>query len=143
MIRILLLLLVTLNAYSIDVIPLSLSQDDASLKLGLSSPIGIPAKSKATVGKITHKTLDANLFNINLFVIGADKMSIAWLEQHQAQLKSIQAIGFITNVSNFETIIALQEKFKLPLLPVNVDPLFDYIHEKHYPLVIAKRDVWQ
>ncbi|KTD73796.1 integrating conjugative element protein [Legionella tucsonensis] len=143
MIRILLLLLVTLNVHSMNAIPLTLSQSDASLKLNLSSPIGVPAKSKATIGKINRKTLDTNLLNMTLFVIGADKASIQWLEQHQEQLKSIQATGLITNVNDFETIVALQEKFKLPLLPVNVDPLLDYIHEQHYPLIIAEGAVWQ
>ncbi|HCJ1069237.1 TPA: integrating conjugative element protein [Legionella pneumophila] len=143
MIRILLLLLVTLNVHSMNVIPLTLSQSDASLKLNLSSPIGVPSKSKATVGKINRKTLDTNLLNMALFIVGADKASIQWLEQHQEQLKSIQATGLITNVTDFETIVALQEKFKLPLLPVNVDPLLNYIHEQHYPLIIAEGAVWQ
>ncbi|WP_058442183.1 integrating conjugative element protein [Legionella brunensis] len=143
MIRIFLMLLVTLNVHSMNVIPLTLSQSDASLRLNLSSPIGVPAKSKATVGKISPKKLDTNLLNMALFVIGADRESIKWLEQHQEQLKSMQATGFITNVNDFETIVALQEKFKLPLLPVNVDPLLNYIHEQHYPLIIAEGAVWQ
>ncbi|HAT3859103.1 TPA: integrating conjugative element protein, partial [Legionella pneumophila] len=40
MIRILLLLSVALNVHSMNVIPLTLSQSDTSLKLNLSSPIG-------------------------------------------------------------------------------------------------------
>ncbi|HAT6958115.1 TPA: integrating conjugative element protein [Legionella pneumophila] len=143
MIRILLLLLVALNVHSMNVIPLTLSHSDTSLKLNLSSPIGLPAKSQATAGKISRKTLDTTLLNMPLFVIGADKVSIQWLEQHQEELKSMQATGFITNVNDFETIIALQEKFKLPLLPVNVDPLLAYLHEQHYPLIIAEGAVWQ
>ena len=143
MIRILLFLLVTLNAHSMNVIPLTLLQNDASMRLNLSSPIEVPAKSKATAAKVNRKKLDSNLLNIAVFVIGADKESIKWLEQHQEQLKSLQATGFITNVDDFESIVALQEKFKLPLLPVNIDPLLSYIHEQHYPLIIAEGAVWQ
>lgn len=143
MTRILLLLIVSLNVYSMNVIPLTLSQSDASLRLNLSSPIGIPAKSKATVGKVHRKKIDSNLLNMALFIIGADKESYKWLEEHQEQLKSLQATGFITNVNDFETIVALQEKFKLPLLPINVDPLLNYINEQHYPLIIAEGAVWQ
>lgn len=143
MIRIFLLLLVTLNVHSMNVIPLTLSQTDTSLRLNLSSPIGVPAKSKATVGKVDRKKLESNLLNMALFVIGADKTSIQWLEKHQEELKSMQATGFITNVNDFESIVALQDQFKLPLLPVNVDPLLDYIHEQHYPLIIAEGAVWQ
>ncbi|AUH72656.1 PFL_4695 family integrating conjugative element protein [Legionella sainthelensi] len=143
MTRILILLLVTMNVHSMDVIPLTLSHSDASLKLNLSSPIGVPAKSKATVGKVSNKKLESDLLNIAVFVIGADRESIKWLEEHQEKLKSMQATGFITNVNDFESIVALQEKFKLPLLPVNVDPLLNYIHEPHYPLIIAEGAVWQ
>lgn len=143
MIRILLLLLITLNVHSMNAIPLTLSQSDTSLKLNLSSPIGVPAKSHATAGKVSRKTLNTTLLNMPLFIIGADKTSIQWLEQHQEELKSMQATGFITNVNDFETIVALQEKFKLPLLPVNVDPLLTYLHEQHYPLIIAEGVVWQ
>ncbi|MFO2870521.1 integrating conjugative element protein [Legionella pneumophila serogroup 1] len=143
MIRVLLLLLVALNVHGMNVIPLTLSQSDTSLKLNLSSPIGVPAKSHATAGKVSRKTLDTTLLNMPLFIIGADKTSIQWLEQHQEELKSMQATGFITNVNDFETIVALQEKFKLPLLPVNVDPLLTYLHEQHYPLIIAEGAVWQ
>ncbi|HFT6662056.1 TPA: integrating conjugative element protein [Legionella pneumophila] len=143
MIRFLLLLFVTFNVHSMNVIPLTLSQSETSLKLNLSSPIGVPAISKATTGNVSRKTLNSNLLNMPLFVIGADKTSIQWLERHQEELKSKQATGFITNVNDFETIVALQEKFKLPLLPVNVDPLLAYIHEQHYPLIIAEGAVWQ
>lgn len=143
MIRILLLLLVSLNVHSLNVIPLTLSQSDASLRLNLSSPIGVPAKSKATVGKVSSKKLESDLLNMAVFVIGADRESIKWLEQNQNTLKSMQATGFITNVNDFESIVALQEKFNLPLLPVNVDPLLNYIHEQHYPLIIAEGAVWQ
>ncbi|KTD25140.1 PFL_4695 family integrating conjugative element protein [Legionella maceachernii] len=143
MTKILLLLLVSLNVHSMNVIPLTLSQNDASLRLNLSSPIGVPAKSKATVGKVHRKKIDSNLLNMALFIIGADNESYTWLEEHQEQLKSLQATGFITNINNFETIVALQEKFKLPLLPINVDPLLNYINEQHYPLIIAEGAVWQ
>ena len=143
MIRILTLLLIALNAYSLEVIPLTIAQSDASLQLNLSSPIGIPAKSKATRGKVSRKQLNSEVLNMPIFVIGADNESIKWLDEHQQQLKTMQAIGFITNVDNFESLVVLQEKFNLPLLPVNVDPLLNYIDEQHYPLIIAEGSVWQ
>ncbi|HAU0843141.1 TPA: PFL_4695 family integrating conjugative element protein [Legionella pneumophila] len=143
MLRILLLLLVTFHAYSMNVIPLTMVQSDNAMQLNLSSPIGVPAKSKATVGKVNRKNIPSNLININLFIIGADRLSYQWLEAHQEELKSMQALGFITNVNDFETIVALQDKFKLPLLPVNVDPLLDFVHEHHYPLIIAGGALWQ
>ncbi|HAU1838710.1 TPA: integrating conjugative element protein [Legionella pneumophila] len=143
MLRILFLLLFTFHAYSMNVIPLTLVQSDNAMQLNLSSPIGVPVKSKATVGKVNRKNIPSNLININLFIIGADRLSYKWLEAHQKELKSMQALGFITNVNDFKTIVALQDKFKLPVLPVNVDPLLDFVHEHHYPLIIAEGALWQ
>lgn len=143
MMRILLLLMITLNAHSMNVIPLTVAHSDASMQLNLSSPIGVPAKSKATVGKVTHKKFKSELLNSALFVVGADSYSIHWLEQHQKELQDMQAVGFITNVNDFESIIMMQDKFKLPFLPVNVDPLLAFVHESHYPLVIAEGAIWQ
>lgn len=143
MLRIALLMLLAFKAYCLEVIPLATVSNDPSMALNLSSPIGTPAKSKASTGKVTTKTIDTPLLDTNIFIIGADKISQQWLKQHQKQLKNMQAIGFITNVDNFEIIAQLQEQSQLPLLPVNVDPLMKLINEQHYPLVISGGKVWQ
>lgn len=143
MLRIGLLMMLAFNAYCLEVIPLTTVSSDPSMALDLSSPIGVPAKSKAAAGKVSAKKIDRSLFNTAIFIIGTDKTSQQWLQQHQKQLQDLQAIGFITNVDNFEIIVQLQEQSQLPLLPVNVDPLMTLIHEQHYPLVIAGGEVWQ
>lgn len=143
MLRMSLLMMLAFKAYCLQVIPLTTVSSEPSMALNLSSPVGIPAKSKASVGKVSAKTIDNRLFDTAIFIIGADQLSQLWLQQHQKQLQSLQAIGFITNVDNFEIIIKLQEHSQLPLLPVNVDPLMTLIHEQHYPLVIAKGELWQ
>ncbi|CZP77439.1 integrating conjugative element protein%2C PFL_4695 family [Legionella pneumophila] len=143
MMRVLFLMLIAINAFSLQVIPLTLGHSDTSNQLDLSSPIGVPAKSKAKFGKVDAKKIDTNAFHNVVFVIGADQLSKKWLTQHQRQLQDMQAIGFITNVDDFETIIQLQEQSQLPLLPVNVDPLMQLIDVKHYPIVIAEGEVWQ
>jgi len=65
------------------------------------------------------------------------------LQQHQNQLQAMQAIGYVTNVDDLNTIIKLQQQSELALLPVNVDSLMKLINERHYPLVIDKGEVWQ
>jgi len=143
MIKTLLLLLISLNAHGMQAIPLTLVHSDTAMQLNLQSPIGVPVISQATVGKVDRKVLQSELLTTAIFVVGADRESIKWLEQHQDYLQKLHAIGFITNVNDMESLIALQEKFLLPLLPVNVDPLLHYIHEQHYPLIIAEGAVWQ
>ncbi|HHT9843868.1 TPA: PFL_4695 family integrating conjugative element protein [Legionella pneumophila] len=141
--RVLFLMLIAFKAFSLQVIPLTLGHSDASSQMDLSSPMGIPAKSRVSAGKVNARKVDTSLFHNTLFVIGADPFSRQWLAKHQRQLQDMQAIGFITNVDNFETIIQLQEQSQLPLLPVNVDPLMQFLGVKHYPVVIAKGEVWQ
>ncbi|HBB6940317.1 TPA: integrating conjugative element protein [Legionella pneumophila] len=143
MLRMALLILLAFKAYCLEVIPLTTVSNDPSMALNLSSPIGIPAISQASTGKVAAKTIDNPLLDTTIFIIGADKASQEWLQQHQKQLKDMQAIGFITNVYNFEIIAQLQEQTQLPLLPVNVDPLMKLINEQHYPLVISGGKVWQ
>lgn len=143
MMRVLFLMLIAFKSFGLQVIPLTLGHSDASSQLDLSSPIGVPAKSKVTFGKVDTKKIDTSVFHNVVFVIGADHLSKQWLTQHQKQLQDMQAIGFITNVDDFETIIQLQEQSQLPLLPVNVDPLMQLIDVKHYPIVIAEGEVWQ
>ncbi|KTD23136.1 PFL_4695 family integrating conjugative element protein [Legionella londiniensis] len=141
--RVLFLMLIAFKAFSLQVIPLTLGHSETSSQLDLSSPIGVPAKSKATFGKVDAKKVDTTVFHNALFVIGADRLSKQWLAQHQKQLQDMQAIGFITNVDDFEAIIQLQEQCQLPLLPVNVDPLMQLIGVSHYPIVIAEGEIWQ
>lgn len=141
--RVLVLMLIAFKAFSLQVIPLTLSHSESAEQLDLSSPIGVPAKSNATFGKVDAKKIDTSVFHNTLFVIGADPFSRQWLAKHQEQLQHMQAIGFITNVDDFETIIQLQEQSQLPLLPVNVDPLMQLLGVKHYPVVIARGEVWQ
>ncbi|WP_133130228.1 PFL_4695 family integrating conjugative element protein [Legionella yabuuchiae] len=141
--RVLFLMLIAFKAFSLQVIPLTLSHSETSSQLDLSSPIGVPAKSQATFGKVDNRKADTHLFHDTLFVIGADRLSKQWLTKHQKQLQDMQAIGFITNVDDFETIIQLQEQSQLPLLPVNVDPLMKLLGVTHYPIVIAQGEVWQ
>ena len=141
--HVLFLMLIAIKAFGLQVIPLTLDHSEASRQLDLSSPIGVPAKSKASFGKVDAKKVDSSVFHNPIFVIGADRLSKQWLTKHQKQLQDMLAIGFITNVDDFETIIQLQEQSQLPLLPVNVDPLMHLIGVRHYPIIIAQGEVWQ
>lgn len=143
MLRIGLLMILAFKAYCLEVIPLTTVSNDPSMALNIISPIGIPTKSQASTGKVAAKKIDNPLLDTNIFIIGVDKASQQWLQEHKKQLHDMQAIGFITNVDNFEIVAQLQEQSQLPLLPVNVDPLMKLINEHHYPLVISGGNVWQ
>ena len=141
--RMLLLMLLSFKAFCLQTVPLVDINAASSNQLDLSSPIGIPVSSKATVGKIPTQKVDTHLFNNAVFVIGIDPISQKWLAHHQQKLREAQAIGFITNVDNYDVIIKLQEKMQLPLLPVNVDPLIKLLNVAHYPFAIIEGELWQ
>lgn len=143
MLKLFLGLMISIPAYCLEAMPLTALSQDASLQFNLSSPIGVPVHSKATFGAVQRKSIAAPVFNTTLFVIGGDAASIQWLEKHAQELKEKQALGFITNVNEFKIIIALQRRYQLPLLPVNVDPLLHYLHETHYPLILDGKELWQ
>lgn len=136
------LVALSLNAYSLQEIPLTLNNANLNSGLDLSSPIGVPVKSRVKPGKIKARQLK-DIFNQSLFVIGDDELSKSWLNKHAKKLKSLQAIGFITNVINIQSIINLQQQYQLPLLPVNVDPLTKHLNVKYYPFIISKGELWQ
>lgn len=143
MLRILAGVVLSFHAYCMETIPLTALSSDASMRLNLSSPIGVPVQSKATVGSVKRQQISSELFNTPLFIVGADARSINWMENHLEELQEKQALGLITNVGDFETVIRLQQRFQLPLLPVNVDPLLQYLNETHYPFIIAEGALWQ
>lgn len=143
MLKILIGLLLSVQAYSLEVMPLTAVSSDNAMHLNLTSPIGVPVYSKATVGTVTRRQVSPELFNRALFVVGADARSVRWLEEHFQELQEKQALGLITNVTDFKPIIALEKRFQLPLLPVNVDPLLRHLQESHYPFIIAEGTLWQ
>ncbi|QBR84683.1 integrating conjugative element protein [Legionella israelensis] len=141
--RILLLMIISFKAFCLQTIPLVDITAGSNSQLDLSSPIGVPVSSKASVGKVTNQKIDTHLFHNAVFVIGADQLSQKWLTHHQQKLRDAQAIGFITNVDNFDIIIKLQEQTQLPLLPVNIDPLIKLLNISHYPFAITEGELWQ
>ena len=143
MYRICLLLCLTFNACALEVIPLATVQDTSSMQLDLSSPIGVPAYSKATVGKIVSTKVGRHILDSNIFVMGADSYSQKWLFNNQTKLRESNSIGYITNVKDYALIIQLQEQTQLPLLPVNVDPLMQLLKIDHYPFALTREVVWQ
>ena len=116
---------------------------DESLKLQQTVDLRLPAKSKATAGKVSRHQAGISGFSYSLFIIGNDKQSKQWLVAHAEELKKIQAIGFVTNINTHEDYEGLQTLAEVPLLPANVDDLLLVLHESHYPLIARGGEVWQ
>lgn len=134
-------LLTVIYCYAYEIETQALTEE--SLQLEDKSDIRLPAISKASPGKVTRRTLQLLNFPYSIFVIGSDDFSYQWLKQHAKALEKQQALGFVANIEKSADLEALQALIKAPLLPANVDDLLALFHEKHYPLMFHKGEIWQ
>lgn len=97
-----------------------------------------PVTSSLTQGKVT--TIQVNLPNLSqpIFVIGDDVTSIAWTTEHADALKTIHAIGLLTNTQTTARWHAIEQQTGLTLIPASLDGLGDVITVSHYPFLLSK-----
>ncbi len=134
-----LLMLISCYAYEIKTTILT----DESLQMEEKVDIRLPAVSKASPGKVPRRKPELVSFSYSIFIIGDDEISYEWLKKHAKEIEEIQALGFVTNISESAKLDALQALVKAPLLPVNVDDLLALFNESHYPLIFHEGEIWQ
>ncbi len=71
-----------------------------------------------------------------IFLIGGDAQSIKWLSANAAYLKSIDAFGYIVNVTSVNFIKSMEKQTGLELAPANFAGLSTFIGTAHYPFLI-------
>ncbi len=102
------------------------------------------AQSKElTPGKVKTQTVDIKNLPRPIFIIGSDRNSLNWLDKYHAQLKKINALGFVVNLKNSEEYKKISDKYKLPLFPINGDQLAEKFNIHHYPVLISKHRIEQ
>jgi integrating conjugative element protein (TIGR03765 family) len=79
-----------------------------------------------------------------LFLVGDDAHSRAWLQQHQAALRALQAVGLVVNVESMDALRALRRVAPgLILSPVCGDELAQRLDLRHYPVLITSSGIEQ
>lgn len=122
------------------------NEKDFSGTGGLLQPASnfpLPVSSNLSVGKVSQRTLASNPFTHALFIVGDDAFSRTWLEQNATRLQALEAIGFITNVTDMSVVRELSALAGLPLQPVNIDELATILDIRHYPVVVERGSIWQ
>jgi integrating conjugative element protein (TIGR03765 family) len=114
-----------------------------SLKFHAKIDARLPARSKATQGKVLPRKGEPAPFSSSLFILGGDEFSYQWLKAHAKELEEFKAIGFVTNIESSNHLHALQALTQMPLLPANVDDLMIVLHENHYPFIVHEDQLWQ
>ena len=94
-------------------------------------------------GEVQHRVIRAPGLR-PLFLIGDDERSRAWLQQRQAALRELGAVGLVVNV---ESAAALAELRRLAagliLSPASGDDLAQRLGLRHYPVLITSTGVEQ
>lgn len=112
-------------------------------QLQSASNFPLPVSSNLSAGKVSQRTLASNPFTHALFIVGDDVFSRTWLEQNATRLQALDAIGFITNVTDMSVVRELSALAGLPLQPVNIDELATILDIRHYPVVVERGAIWQ
>ena len=105
---------------------------------------GLPAKSQLEAGKFnSYQLSECQKYPTPFFVIGADELSMAWLDAHRDQLKEVNAFGLITNIATESELKEMETLSPIHLIPSNVDALAQVIKAPSYPFFTNGCEVWQ
>ncbi len=73
-----------------------------------------------------------------IFLLGADRFSLRWLQQHHARLKALGAVGLVVAASGKAEFARLRQAANgLPLAAGSGEILAEQFGLKHYPVLIG------
>jgi len=104
---------------------------------------GLPVKTPSmTPGKVHARSLPALQGKMAgarpLFLVGADQWSLQWIQQNQARLLELQAVGMVVDVDTESDLkILRQAAGGLQLMPASGEAVAKGLGLKHYPVLIA------
>ena len=104
----------------------------------------LPVRStQLSPGEVQHRVIRAPGLT-PLFLIGDDARSRAWLQQWQAALRELGAVGLVVNVDSAAALAELRRLAAgLTLSPASGDDLAQRLGLRHYPVLITPTGVEQ
>lgn len=119
---------------------LDIQSAPAQVTVASALPVHTP---ELTPGAVMARTL--NLPGMPpIFIIGDDPLSIQWLAQRGAELKRLNATGFVVNVRSQERLKDLQSQLPAnEMVPVSGSDLARRLQLTHYPLIITEKGLAQ
>ena len=97
-----------------------------------------------TVGKVTKSNVSLPYLSSPLFLVGADNISIQWLNKHRQALIKAGAVGLIVNsasASDLQAVIRAADGLKVS--PASGSDLAKQFNLKHYPVLITRTQIAQ
>jgi integrating conjugative element protein (TIGR03765 family) len=106
-----------------------------------SLPVTTP---ELTPGNVETKTLSIPYLERPVFIIGADALSLQWLQRHRERLNTFHAVGWVVNVENAEQLAQLkQQAAPLELVALSGSELARQFGLSHYPVLISTTRIEQ
>ena len=105
----------------------------------------LPVKSSfLTVGRVATHKLNLSPGMTPFFIVGADEVSRRWLEKNVGFLRSINAVGLVTQVNTIHELSALASVAQgIELRPVSADDVAKQVGVRHYPVLIKSDGFFQ
>ncbi|WP_176371139.1 integrating conjugative element protein [Crenothrix polyspora] len=109
--------------------------------LSQSLPVITP---ELTPGNVAPKTLSIPYLERPVFIIGADALSLQWLQQHRERLNTLHAVGWVVNVETVAQLKQLkQQTTPLELVALSGSELAQQFGLDHYPALISTNRIEQ
>tara|TARA_R110001599_G_scaffold158418_4_gene345122 strand:+ start:148 stop:630 length:483 start_codon:yes stop_codon:yes gene_type:complete len=106
--------------------------------------LATPNTPEMSVGRVTKRTVSLPYLPSPLFLVGADNISIQWLNKHRQALIKAGAVGLIVNsasASDLQAVIRAADG--LQVSPASGSDLANQFNLKHYPLLITRTQIAQ
>ncbi len=102
-------------------------------------PIKTPSMAPGRVHPRTLPALQGKMAGAQpLFLLGADRWSLEWLQQNQARLTELHAVGMVVSVASaYELSILRQAAGPLQLMPASGEAIARELGLTHYPVLIS------
>lgn len=116
---------------------------------GLASFVeaGLPFTTRATPAVFDRFEFDAkkkNLAGHNLCVVGADELSLYWLENRKALLVEYGVVCYLANVVTLAEVDQVrQAAYPVQVVLASADALVSIFNIRHYPAIIHSNWVFQ
>ena len=113
--------------------------------LGAADPeVWLPIQSLGlTPGPVQSRAIDRP-FSRPFFLIGADALSMQWLQAYRERLKSIGAVGMLVQADTHEDLRRVAQRAGgLAILPASATDIAKALGIRHYPVLISSHGIEQ
>ncbi|SJM89883.1 integrating conjugative element protein [Crenothrix polyspora] len=128
------------NAFQASTTAASLNAERLQV-LAHSLPVTTP---ELTPGNVVPKNLSIPYLERPVFIIGADALSLQWIQRHRERLDTLHALGWVVNVETVAQLAQLkQQASPLELVALSGSELAQQFGLNHYPVLISSARIEQ